>query len=112
MSAIRPVGSVRGADTTGCAYPPRYPESSVNAGAWHKALAAAGLKGMRWHDIRHLWASWLIQKTGSTRTVQEMGGWSDERMVRRYAHLYVDHLRPGAEAVSDLVREIVLGKAE
>lgn len=67
---------------------------------------------MRWHDIRHLWASWLIQKTGSTRTVQEMGGWSDERMVRRYAHLYVDHLRPGAEAVSDLVREIVLGKAE
>ena len=44
--------------------------------------------------------------------VQEMGGWSDERMVKRDAHLYVDHLRPGAELLNALVQEIALGIAK
>jgi integrase len=59
----------------------------VNTKAWRNALKRAGVTDCRWHDLRHTWASWLIQNGTPLFDLQEMGGWKSAAMVRRYAHL-------------------------
>ncbi|RYD65691.1 MAG: hypothetical protein EOP58_06960 [Sphingomonadales bacterium] len=52
---------------------------------------------MRWHGLRHTWASWLRQNDVPTWVLQELGGWKSDTMVRRYAHMSVKHLQPYAD---------------
>ena len=59
----------------------------LNTAAWKKALNRAGIENFRWHDLRHTWASWLVQEGVPLYALQEMGGWKSSSMVRRYAHL-------------------------
>lgn len=60
--------------------------------AWMRALARAGIEGFTWHDLRHTWASWHIMAGTPLEVLQKLGGWSDIRMVLRYAHLAPEHL--------------------
>jgi hypothetical protein len=39
--------------------------------AWESALVAAGIEDLRFHDLRHTLASWLIQRGRTLREVQE-----------------------------------------
>lgn len=68
------------------------PVTRANNHAWQKALKRAGIKDFRWHDLRHTWASWHVQAGTPLHVLQEMGGWADAQMVRRYAHLGSQHL--------------------
>lgn len=61
--------------------------------AFGKAVRRAGVAPFRWHDLRHTWASWMIQEGVPAYVVQHLGGWASGRMVERYAHLDSDHLR-------------------
>ena len=70
---------------------------------WYKALDKAGLKGFRWHDIRHTWAAHHVQNGTPLHTLQHLGGWSDFNIVNRYAHLSKDYLTDACEISSDLV---------
>lgn len=72
---------------------------------WAKALEKAGLVDVRWHDLRHTWASLMRQAGVGLDDLQELGGWENRQMVQRYAHLDVDHLSPHAAALDG-----VLGK--
>jgi len=74
----------------------------ANNHAWRKALVRAGISNFRWHDLRHTWASWRIQQGTPLYVLQELGGWSDIRMVQRYAHLSADHLTVYADRLSQL----------
>jgi integrase len=65
----------------------------ANNRAWQKALRRAGINDFRWHDLRHTWASWHIQNNTPIPILKELGGWSDSKMVMRYAHLSSEHLR-------------------
>ena len=78
------------------------PVHRSNTKAFRKALRRAGIENFRWHDLRHTWASWHIQKGTHTAAVREMGGWSDDRMVQRYAHLSTKHLRKVADNIGSL----------
>lgn len=60
--------------------------------AWRKAVARAGMKGFRWHDLRHTWASWHTQAGTPPVILKELGGWSSLAMVERYSHLSPTHL--------------------
>ena len=72
----------------------------ANNHAWRKALVRAGIENFRWHDLRHTWASWHVQQGTPLHVLQELGGWSEYEMVRRYAHLSVEHLAEYADSLS------------
>lgn len=69
----------------------------VSTKAWRRACKAAGLEGLRFHDLRHTWASWQIQAETPLSVVQALGGWQSPQMVQRYAHLSPGHLKAYAE---------------
>ena len=67
--------------------------------AWKIGLEKAGIQDFRFHDLRHTWASWLIQSGVPLSVLQEMGGWESIEMVRRYAHLAPNHLTEHARKI-------------
>ncbi|MEE8512222.1 MAG: tyrosine-type recombinase/integrase [Acidiferrobacterales bacterium] len=81
-------------------YEGRAPVSHVNTRAWKNALARAGIKDFRWHDLRHTWASWHVQAGTPLHVLQELGAWESADMVKRYAHLSASHLAEYAERVA------------
>lgn len=60
--------------------------------AWKAATKAAGVPGVRWHDLRHTWATWHVMQGTPLEVLKELGGWADLRMVMRYAHLAESHI--------------------
>jgi len=53
----------------------RAPVGSVKTG-WLKAVKRAGFEGFRWHDLRHVWASWHTMNGTPPIVLKELGGWS------------------------------------
>lgn len=58
---------------------------------WEKARKECGLEHVRWHDLRHTIASWLIQNGASLAHVRDLLGHADTRTTERYAHLDAQH---------------------
>ena len=73
------------------------PLSDANGAIFKGAASRAGVPWLRWHDMRHTWASWHIQGGTPPHILQELGGWKSYEMVKRYGHLTVEHLRAFAE---------------
>ncbi|QND83741.1 Phage integrase [Chromobacterium vaccinii] len=63
------------------------------------ALRAAGIENFTFHDLRHTWASWLVQAGVPLPVLKEMGGWETLEMVMRYAHLAPSHLSAHAKQI-------------
>ena len=76
------------------------PIYQVSTKAWQRAVKAIGRPGFRFHDLRHTWASWHIQAGTPLHALQALGGWSEPKMVQRYAHLDSRSLRDYAASVS------------
>jgi site-specific recombinase XerD len=56
-------------------------------GALIRAARKAGLRRLRWHDLRHSFASNLTKNGTPLKQVQEWMGHSTITMTMRYAHL-------------------------
>lgn len=69
--------------------------------AWGAALEAAKVDDLRWHDLRHTWATWSVQAGMPLKVLQELGGWATLDMVMVYAHAAPSHLQQWANAVRD-----------
>jgi site-specific recombinase XerD len=67
--------------------------------AWAKLLARAQISQFRWHDLRHHFASRLVQRGVPLNTVRDLLGHSSVAVSLRYAHLAPDRRR---EAVAKL----------
>lgn len=65
--------------------------------AWAEVATAAGLPDLRWHDLRHDFASQLVMRGVPLFTVQKLLGHANSRMTQRYAKLAPSTL---ADAVS------------
>lgn len=57
----------------------RRPLKSVNTKAWKKGLKRAGIENFRWHDLRHVWATWHVMAGTTLGELQELGAWSRRR---------------------------------
>lgn len=68
--------------------------------SWDFARAATGLQHVRWHDLRHTCASWLVQAGVPLLTVKEWLGHSTIAVTERYAHLADQNLRDAALKLS------------
>jgi len=75
------------------------PHMWLPSNVWKKAREEAGLGDLRWHDLRHTWASLMRQAGVSLADLQEMGGWKSPVMVQRYAQLDVSHLHQKASVM-------------
>ena len=73
--------------------------------SWNNARVRAGMPEFRIHDLRHSFASCLVNAGRSLYEVQELLGHADIKTTSRYAHLSRDRL---AEAVNT-VPQIELG---
>jgi integrase len=60
---------------------------NVIAGAFRRAVAEAGIKDFRFHDLRHSAASYLAQSGATTAEIAAVLGHKTLAMVRRYTHL-------------------------
>jgi len=57
-----------------------------------QARKGAKLEGVRFHDLRHHFGSRLAELGIPDRTIMELMGHTDPRMVARYSHLRPEHL--------------------
>lgn len=71
--------------------------------SWNSARTRAGLKDLRMHDLRHSFASALVNNGRSLYEVQTLLGHSTSKMTQRYAHLSNENLMKAASCAETLV---------
>lgn len=71
--------------------------------AWAALCKAAGIEGVRVHDLRHSYASMLASAGLSLPVIGALLGHTQPGTTARYAHLFDDPLRAAAERVGAIV---------
>ncbi len=71
--------------------------------AWDTIRKRVGLPEVRIHDLRHSFASFLVNKGRSLYEVQKLLGHSNAKTTQRYAHLSPGALIEAANIVGDVV---------
>ena len=66
---------------------------------WNRARCQAGLPGLRMHDLRHSFASFMVNAGRSLYEVQRLLGHRDITTTQRYAHLTQASLIEAASSV-------------
>ncbi|MGH7054931.1 MAG: tyrosine-type recombinase/integrase [Stellaceae bacterium] len=71
--------------------------------SWASLCKAAGLRGVRIHDLRHTYASVLASAGLSLPVIGALLGHTQNSTTARYAHLFDDPLRAATERVGAIV---------
>jgi integrase len=75
--------------------------------AWRRICKAAGITGLRVHDIRHSYSSQLASSGVGLHVIGALLGHTQPQTTHRYAHLFDDPLRAATEKVG----AVIAGKA-
>jgi integrase len=68
------------------------------------AIEKADIGHLRFHDLRHTFATRLVQAGVDLYTEQKLGRWKTLSMVMRYAHHHSESLRAGTEVLDRVTR--------
>lgn len=74
------------------------------AKVWHRLRRKAGLPHLRLHDMRHQFASFLVNNGRTLLEVQQVLGHADPRVTLRYSHLSSKTLQEAANSASLKIR--------
>jgi integrase len=79
---------------------------------WAAICKAAGITGLRMHDLRHSYASFLASAGFSLPTIGALLGHTQPNTTARYAHLLDDPLREATNRVGALMTGLVAAKQQ
>jgi integrase len=78
---------------------PTRPMSSWRS-AWRSLRKAAGLAGLRFHDLRHHAITELAESAASDQTIMAIAGHVSHRMLAHYSHVRLEAKRRALDALS------------
>ncbi|HXX53063.1 MAG TPA: site-specific integrase [Thermodesulfovibrionales bacterium] len=70
--------------------------------AFDEAVKRAGIKNFHFHDLRHTFATRLVQAGVNLYTVKELMGHESIKTTERYAHHYPESLRPSVMVLDEV----------
>jgi integrase len=71
---------------------------------WERAVNTAKLAApLRFHDLRHTFASWTMQEGATLPELQKLLGHATLTMTMRYAHLAKEHLRSAVAKLDNVL---------
>lgn len=76
--------------------------------SWYSARCRAGVADLRVHDLRHSFASALVNQGIPIYDIQKLLGHQDIKTTERYAHLAPDRLRSSASAAGEVYSVMTL----
>ena len=79
--------------------------------AWGKIRDQAGLSHLRIHDLRHQYASFLVNSGRTLYEVQQILGHSTSKVTERYSHLSSATLQAASNSASVLINAAMRGTA-
>jgi integrase len=68
--------------------------------SFHTACRRAGISDLRFHDLRHTFASWAVQNGMDLYRLSRILGHSTLQMTTRYAHLATDQLHEAVRSMA------------
>jgi integrase len=74
---------------------------------WQRLRKTAGLDHIRIHDLRHQYASLLVNSGRTLYEVQKILGHSSSDVTQRYAHLSSESLQDAANSASDQIQATI-----
>ena len=78
--------------------------SNFRRRAWVPATRAAGVEGLRFHDLRHTAATLALAAGANTRELMERMGHTSPQVALRYQHVMAGRDQAIAAALDELVR--------
>jgi len=94
-------------DTRNRVFP--YSASAVKD-AFSRARDKAGIKNFKFHDLRHTFATRLVQNGVDLYKIKDLLGHKDLQMSMRYAHHCSESLRSSVEILDKLDNSVKIGK--
>ena len=73
--------------------------AKISDDMWKRITKTALLDGLRFHDLRHNWATKHIEAGTDLLALKELGGWKTLEMVQRYSHPSNEYLAQQAKNI-------------
>lgn len=80
--------------------------------AFGKACELAGIKGLRFHDLRHTFGTRLLQRGVDIITVKELMRHSSVKMTERYVHTLPEHKHLAVKKLAEGVNRLSTRESE
>ena len=79
---------------------------------WMRVRKQAGLEDLRFHDLRHSFASFMVSNGSTLEEIGSLLGHSEITTTKRYAHLMSDKNQENAQKTSDNITKIIMGVSQ